>query len=100
MLDIDENPLSSYSGSIVEETTLFYTIKIDCETGKHLKISIPVEDLIISAKHHLAADYVSLEDGVGLNLTAWNGIRETFIIKIQAEAALQKQTRSFLFEVI
>lgn len=83
---INDQLLTAAVLEIVTDQSALMTVKIDCLAGKVLR-SEPVADLTVSAKQMDQADFADLESS-GLPLGAWNGARETFVIKFEAASGI------------
>lgn len=93
MFDSDNVFLNQYTGSIQAGATQTCLIRIDCLTGKTLMASV-VSDLAVTARLYGSADAFTDLESTGLDLSPYNGTRQTFEVRIVA-ASVSRRTKNF-----
>lgn len=78
--DLGGFPLTSAMLDIQSNQERLLSIKIDCLAGYFLRCAT-VPEIQVSARHEDSPDFTDLESD-GLDLTAWQDLRETFQIKL------------------
>jgi hypothetical protein len=74
--------------------SVIHTVQIDCFSGQSLYMSATVPDLTVEARHGTVGAWTDLET-TAIDLTPYDGSRETFQIQITAPAAASHYTRAF-----
>lgn len=95
--DLNDNPISSYSGSIDTQAEHVYNIKVDCRTGRFLACG-PVSDMVIEARAFGDLTWIDLESN-RIDLSAFNGTRRRFEIRVTAGAVTSITRRNIPLRV-
>ena len=74
--------------------SVIHTVQIDCFSGQSLYMSASVPDLTVEARHGTVGAWTNLET-TAIDLTPYDGSRETFQIRITAPSAASHYTRAF-----
>lgn len=95
----DDNRLFSANFALVSGVVDFLTIKIDCVTGYSLSVAEGAGvDWIIEAKQSAAVAYTNIGT-TPIDLGAWNGTRQTFIIRLTAQTTAAAERKLISFRV-
>jgi hypothetical protein len=95
--DLNDNPLSSGELTVESGEVKTLTVKIDCEPNQFLRAET-VFDLAVEGKQQSESSYTDLE-AAGLNLTTWQGARETFLIRLTAGTVTEITEHAFALKV-
>jgi hypothetical protein len=95
--DLDDNPLSSGELTVESGEVKTLTVNIDCEPSQFLRAET-VSDLTVEGKQQGESSYTNLETG-GLDLTTWQGARDTFFIRLTAGAVTEITEHAFALKV-
>jgi hypothetical protein len=88
--DLDLNPLTQGSLTVPPGTTKDISVMIHSDRlGEHLSCAA-VADCVIQAKHIGAVSFTNIESS-SLDLTAYFGLTEEFVIRITASAGIYGQ---------
>ncbi|MGB4823334.1 MAG: hypothetical protein WBP82_00325 [Leuconostoc mesenteroides] len=75
-----------------------FAFRIDCETGKALSADVTA-DILVEAKHYLSGTWVNIETGE-IDLSPWDGSRQSFDGRITAAAVSALTRRTFNLKVL
>ncbi len=95
--DLDNNPLSSSFLDIKSNQLQEISVRIDCAAPEVLRCD-DIPELTVTGKHIDQTDWTDLET-TGLDLSEWNGSRETFQIRLQAGEILTVDLVDFSISV-
>lgn len=91
--DIEDNPIASYLTNLDASGIFQCKIRVNCRTGLSLA-SESVSDLLVEAKHEDDSSWVNLET-TPIDLTAFDGTRQNFDVRLTAAAVSVRTTRNF-----
>lgn len=91
--DIDNNPLPSYLMNLAASGVFQFSIRVNCRTGLHLR-SESVSDLAVEGRKQGDVSWVNLE-GTGIDLSADDGTRQTFEVRLTAAGVSLRVTKNF-----
>lgn len=95
----DTGGLVIYSAaySVASADSEIQTIQIDCEDGYELR-GEPVATLALEARHGTSGPWISIEND-SIDLSPWDGSRETFQIRLTAQTVFELTRRVFRLTV-
>ncbi len=94
-----DNRLFSANFALALGVPDFLTIKVDCLTGYSLSLAEGADaDLTVEAKQESAAAYTSIGT-TPIDLSEWNGTRQSFIIRLTAQTAAAEERKLLSFRV-
>lgn len=97
MYDLEDNPLANGSVSVESGATVELSVKIDCRTNYALRLK-NTSTLIVEGKHLGAPTWTNLGTSE-IDLSDWNGSRETFNIRISGADVETRTLRILILEV-
>ena len=104
MYDLDDNPLANGSLSVESAGSAVIKIKIDCRAGYILRVAAPSAHLTIEGRftknlpNQAGSDWTDLEQGA-IDLSSWNGSRETFEIRLTGESVEARTLETVVLSV-
>lgn len=96
--DINNNPLSSYLMNLAAFGVFQFFIRVNCRTGLYLRSEI-VSDFVVEGRKQGDISWINLES-TGIDLSADNGTRQTFEVRLTAESVSSRVTHSFKIHAI
>jgi len=96
ILDLDGNPLSNFSFSIVFSGNVLFAVQVDCRPGVSLR-SVNSDNVFYFGKFDPMDSWTDLEAD-GLDLTPFDGIRKIIYLKVETdETSIPREQHSRLY---
>lgn len=97
IFDTADNPISSFSMSIESAAVQTLTLRIECRTSYFLSCET-VADLAVEGRKAGDVTWINLET-TPIDLSAYNGTRQNFEIRLTAASVAAIQRRDFSIRV-
>lgn len=97
IFDLNDNPITSADLSVAAAAAQIFTLKIECRAGYFLRSDTAV-DLAVEARREGDTAWTNIETGE-IDLSAWNGTRQIFEIRLTAANLTALDLKTFALKV-